>query len=221
MRRTRTADQSSLFSFSFTATAKKRSEPSEGNFEEADEHSVEPVVNAMPHSFHSVQVPLVQQPSQSQSQPQSQHSIQSVSTHDCGRDGRPDDIGTAVLWPGGPAKVPADLKLRLLTTTMKPSGKASEWPSSVLSGKTFRITEFVFGKFNWLTFSEFHCGLYCKVCAIFAPEQAGQGPNQLGQLVTKPKITYNKLADKLGEHATKDYHKACIQKVIKLLEYPL
>ena len=98
MRRTRTADQSSLFSFSFTATAKKRSEPSEGNFEEADEHSVGPVVSAMPHSFHSVQlvqVPLVQQPSQSQSQ--SQHSIQSVSSHDCGRDGRPDDIGTAVL----------------------------------------------------------------------------------------------------------------------------
>jgi len=221
MRRTRTVDQSSLFSFSFTATAKKRSEPSEGNFEEADEHSVEPVVSAMPHSFHSVQVPLVQQPSQSQSQSQSQHSIQSVSTHDCGRDGRPDDIGTAVLWPGGPAKVPADLKLRLLTTTMKPSGRASEWPSSFLSGKTFRITEFVFGKFNWLTFSEFHCGLYCKVCAIFAPEQAGQGPNQLGQLVTKPKTTYNKLADKLGEHATKDYHKACIQKVIKLMEYLL
>ena len=102
MRRTRTADQSSLFSFSFTATVKKRSEPSEVNFEEADEHSVEPVVNAMPHSLHSVSVPLVQQPSQSQSQSQSQQSIQSVSPHDCGRDGRPDDIGTAVSWPGGP-----------------------------------------------------------------------------------------------------------------------
>jgi hypothetical protein len=94
---------------------------------------VEPVVNAMPYSLHSVPVPLVQQPSQSQSQ--SQQSIQSVSPQDCGRDGRPDDIGTAVSWPGGPAKVPADLKLRLLTTAMKPSVKASEWPSSFLSAK--------------------------------------------------------------------------------------
>jgi hypothetical protein len=68
MRRTRTANQSSLFSSSFTATAKKNSEPSEVNFEEAHEHSVEPVVNAMPHSLPSVPVPLVQQPSQSQSQ---------------------------------------------------------------------------------------------------------------------------------------------------------
>lgn len=216
MRRTRTADQSSLFSFSFTSTAKKRSEPSEVNFEEDDS---EPVVNAaaVPHSLHSVPVSIVPQPSQSQSQ----QSIQSVSPNDCGRDSPPDDIGTAVSWPGGVAKVPADLKLRLLTTTTKPSGKVSEWPSSSLRGTTFHITEFVFGKFNWLTFSEFHRGLYCKVCAIFAPEQAGQGPNQLGQLVTKPKTTYNKLADKLGQHATKDYHKACIQKVIELLEYLL
>ena len=103
MRRTRTADQSSLFSFSFTSTAKKRSEPSEVNFEEDDS---EPVVNAaaVPHSLHSVPVSIVPQPSQSQSQ----QSIQSVSPNDCGRDGPPDDIGTAVSWPGGVAKVLAD-----------------------------------------------------------------------------------------------------------------
>lgn len=162
---TRKADESSssLFKFRFTATAKKRAGVSI-EFEEAEEAGeadMEPVANAVPLLLHPVPVPQAQQSTQSQ------QSIQSVNPHNCIRPDHPDDIGVAVSWPGGSTKVPADLKLHLLTKTMKPTGKATDWPSSVLSQKTYRITEFVFNKFSWWHyFSELHCGLYCKAAQL-------------------------------------------------------
>jgi hypothetical protein len=99
MRRTRTADQSSLFSFGFTSIAKKEDRREYWRFWWA---CVEPSATVMPISPPPVSVSHVKQSSNSQ------QSIQSVNSHDCSH---PDDIGAAVSWPGDSTKEPADLKL--------------------------------------------------------------------------------------------------------------
>ena len=83
--RTRTADQSSLFSFSFIA--KKRLEVNNEEADDSDAHAVEPVATAS--------TPLSVRPQAQHSSPQL---LESVNPQDSSH---PDDIGAAVSWPGG------------------------------------------------------------------------------------------------------------------------
>ena len=129
----------------------------------------------------------------------------------------PTDIAQVVDWPEGPSRAPDNIKHRILTSTSKPPGTEDVWPSSTTKNKTSRITSFVYQRYNWLHYSTAHNGLYCKLCAIFAPSESGQGPNKLKQLVTQPKKQYKNLSEKLNEHSKKHYHKLCVQKAVDFL----
>ena len=59
-------------------------------------------------------------------------------------------------------------------------------------------------QYPWLHYSQHDDGVYCRVCALFAPKQVGG--QDLGQFVIKPLKCWGKVFQKASAHAVKNYH---------------
>lgn len=70
-------------------------------------------------------------------------------------------------------------------------------------------------QFPWLHYSEFCDGVFCRACAIFAPELVGG--NTLGQFVTKPFKSWTNKTQKMTNHGKVDYHLTACTKMSEFL----
>ncbi|CAH1179864.1 unnamed protein product, partial [Phaedon cochleariae] len=78
-----------------------------------------------------------------------------------------------------------------------------------------QVRKFCYGwfeRFNWLSYSQYKSGAFCKMCVLFAPMGAGVGCQPLKTLVNQPLTKFKKALDMLHHHESSQYHKFSVQK---------
>ena len=70
-------------------------------------------------------------------------------------------------------------------------------------------------KYPWLHYSPFSDGVFCRACALFAPEKVGG--NVLGRFVSKPFKSWASKMQKMTTHCGHDYHLLASSKMQEFL----
>ena len=70
-------------------------------------------------------------------------------------------------------------------------------------------------KFPWLHYSVFCDGVFCRACAVFAPDVVGG--HTLGQFVTKPFKSWTNMTQKMTSHGKLDYHMTASMRMSEFL----
>lgn len=76
-------------------------------------------------------------------------------------------------------------------------------------------------QYPWVHYSSFSDGVFCRACALFAPDKVGG--NVLGQFVSKPFKSWSSKTQKMTAHSGHDYHlQACsrMQEFLATYENP-
>ena len=103
-------------------------------------------------------------------------------------------------------------KYYVLTT--EPNSDPSSFPRT-RSSNSQPYRQFQPSWYPWLHYSQHDDGVYCRVCALFAPKQIGG--QDLGQFVIKPFKSWGKVFQKASAHAVKNYHLSSMTRMTEFL----
>lgn len=132
------------------------------------------------------------------------------------------DIGNFVV-SSNQNLISDDKKYNAFTKTWTPS-ESYMFPYKAEGGQQRRFNHKWLKENCWLAYSKKDEGVYCKVCMLFGPKEAGlKKKTPLGKLVVTPLTKYKHALEIYRDHSSTDYHNSSLFKsteFIKTYEAP-
>lgn len=106
----------------------------------------------------------------------------------------------------------SDELLKIIDDSWRPSAKF-QFPKSKAGVKSLSLQTKWLEEFNWLAYSAYEDGGYCKYCVAFGVKTGGKGDIKLGMLFTKPFNVWKHAKETFRNHENLDYHKKSISDI--------